>query len=210
MSKINDLPRPRGRPKTQSAQSHALIMGTVYALLQDKSVRDMTMEEVAHRAGVGKQTLYKWWPTKAALVMAMFSERIERYPEAVEGSSAEANLKQRLRRMITAFNGPLGKIIADLIAEGQSEPAVLKEFYEQHVQKRRAITIAALERGKAAGELTPDMNAEIVVDELFGAIYYRLLFRSAPLTDQYADELVAQAARGFRNDRSRHRNRAKR
>jgi AcrR family transcriptional regulator len=185
-------------------------MDTVYALLQHKSVRDMTMEEVAQRAGVGKQTLYKWWPTKAALVMSMFSERIDRYPEAVEGSSAEVDLKQRLRRMIAVFNGPLGKIIADLIAEGQSEPAVLKEFYEQHVQNRRAITIAALERGRAAGELKPEMNAEIVVDELFGAIYYRLLFRSAPLTDQYADELVAQAARGLRSDRNRHRNRAKR
>jgi len=172
-------------------------------------VRDMTMEEVAQRAGVGKQTLYKWWPTKAALVMSMFSERIERYPEVAEGSSAEANLKQRLRRMIAVFNGPLGKIIADLIAEGQSEPAVLKEFYEQHVQKRRAVTIATLERGKAAGELKPDINTEIVVDELFGAIYYRLLFRSAPLTNQYAHELVAQAVRGMRNDRSPHRNRAK-
>jgi AcrR family transcriptional regulator len=210
MSKINELPRPRGRPKTQSAQSHGLIMDTVYAVLQKKSVRDMTMEEVAKRAGVGKQTLYKWWPTKAALVMSMFSERIERYPEAVEGSSAEANLKQRLRRMITAFNGPLGKIIADLIAEGQSEPAVLKEFYEQHVQKRRAMTIAALELGKATGELAPDTNAEIVVDELFGAVYYRLLFRAAPFVEEYADELIAQAVRGLRNDRSQHRKPAKR
>ena len=76
--------------------------------------------------------------------MSMFSERIDRHPEAVAGSSAEVDLRQRLRRMIAVFNGPLGKIIADLIAEGQSEPAVLKEFYEQHVQNRRAITIAAV------------------------------------------------------------------
>ena len=184
-------------------------MESVYALLQEKSVRDMSMEEVAQRAGVGKQTLYKWWPTKAALVMSMFSERIERYPEAAEETSTEANLKQRLRRMVTAFNGPLGEIIADLIAEGQSEPLVLKEFYEQHVQKRRAMTIAALERGKASRELAADMNSEIVVDELFGAVYYRLLFRSAPLTDAYADELVAQVLRGMRNDRSQQRKRDK-
>jgi AcrR family transcriptional regulator len=209
MNRINDMPRRRGRPKTQSAQSHAVIMDAVYALLQEKSVRDMTIEEVAKRAGVGKQTLYKWWPTKAALVMSMFSERMERYPDAVEGSNAEANLRQRLRRLITAFNGPLGKIIADLIAEGQSEHAILKEFYEQHVRSRRADTIAALERGKASGELRPDANAEIVVDALFGAIYYRLLFRSAPLTDRYADELVDQAVRGLRNDLSPHSNRAK-
>ena len=86
-------------------------MLTVYALLQEKSVRYMTMEEVAKRARVGKQTLYKWWPTKAALVMSMFSERMERYPDAVEESNAEENLRQRLRRLIAAFNGPLGKIL---------------------------------------------------------------------------------------------------
>jgi AcrR family transcriptional regulator len=209
MNVINGLPKRRGRPKTQSAQSHAVIMDAVYAVLQEKSARDMTMEEVARRAGVGKQTLYKWWPTKAALVMSMFSERMERYPDAVEGSNAETNLKQHLRRFITAFNGPLGRIIADLIAEGQSEHAVLQEFYEQHVRSRRADTVAALELGKASGELRPDANAEIVVDALFGAIYYRLLFRSAPLTDQYADDLVDQAFRGLRNVRSTLRNRAK-
>jgi AcrR family transcriptional regulator len=209
MIKINNLLRKRGRPKTPIAQSHALIMDTVYALLQEKSARDMTMEEIAKRAGVGKQTLYKWWPTKAALVMSMFSERMARYPDAVEGLNVEANLKQRLRRLITAFNGPLGKIIADLIAEGQSEHAVLQEFYDQHVRKRRAETIAALEQGKLSGQLRPDANAEMVVDALFGAIYYRLLFRSGPLTPQYSDELVDQAVLGLKHDRGTNGDRAK-
>jgi AcrR family transcriptional regulator len=179
-----------------------MIMATVYGLLQEKSVRDMSMEEVAKRAGIGKQTLYKWWPTKASLVMSMFSERIGRYPDAEQASSAEANLKQRLMRMIKVFTGPLGKIVADLIAEGQSEPAVLQEFFERHVRPRRADTIAALEQGKASGELRSDANAEIAVDALFGAVYYRLLFRSDPLTDLYADELVDQAFRGLRNEQS--------
>lgn len=51
-------------------------MDAVYALLQERSVRDLTMEAVARRAGVGKPTLYKWWPSKAALVFAMFHERL--------------------------------------------------------------------------------------------------------------------------------------
>ena len=58
------------------AASHAAIMDTVYALLQEKSVGDLTMEEVANRAKVGKPTLYKWWPTKATLVLAMLCERM--------------------------------------------------------------------------------------------------------------------------------------
>ena len=60
----------------EAAESHAAILDAVYELLQERSVRDLTMEAVAKRAGVGKPTLYKWWPTKAALVLAMFRERI--------------------------------------------------------------------------------------------------------------------------------------
>jgi len=69
-------PPRRGRPPIEAAESHAAISDAVYELLQERSVRDLTMEAVAKRAGVGKPTLYKWWPTKAALVLAMFRERI--------------------------------------------------------------------------------------------------------------------------------------
>jgi AcrR family transcriptional regulator len=58
------------------AASHAVIMDAVYSLLEEKSVRDLTIEAVAKRAGVGKPTLYKWWPTKATLVLAMLCERM--------------------------------------------------------------------------------------------------------------------------------------
>jgi AcrR family transcriptional regulator len=198
MNTIKGIPRRRGRPQTGIAESHGAIMDVVYDVLQEKSARDMTMEEVARRAGVGKQTLYRWWPTKAALVMAMFSERFARVPESVAGPSAEQNLRHRLRRLIAAFNGPLGKIMADLIAEGQSEPAVLQEFYEQHVRSRRDDTIASVEQGKASGELRSDVNAELLLEALFGAIYYRLLFRAGPMTDDYVDALVDQVFRGSR------------
>jgi len=65
----------KGRPPSAMAASHAVIMDAVYALLAEKSVRDLTIEAVAKRAGVGKPTLYKW-PTKATLVLAMLCERM--------------------------------------------------------------------------------------------------------------------------------------
>ena len=57
--------------------SHAAIMDAVYELLKEKPARELTMEAVAKRANVGKPTLYKWWPSKAALIMAMFHERLD-------------------------------------------------------------------------------------------------------------------------------------
>src|SRR6202035_4583633 len=66
----------KGRPPSEMAASHDVIMDAVYALLQEKPVRDLTMESVAKQAKVGKPTLYKWWPTKATLVLAMLCERM--------------------------------------------------------------------------------------------------------------------------------------
>src|SRR6266487_5463606 len=143
----------KGRPPSDRAASHAAIMDAVYALLQEKSVRDLTIEEVAKRAKVGKPTLYKWWPTKAALVLAMLCERMAPNLEKPTGLSAEESLRFRVRRLIDAFNGPFGKIVAGLIAEGQSEPAILQEFFDGWVRPRRNATIADLQRSKNAGEL---------------------------------------------------------
>ena len=189
----------KGRPPSEMAASHAAIMDAVYALLQKKSVRDLTMEEVAKRAKVGKPTLYKWWPTKASLVLAMVCERMAPNLEKPTGLSAEESLRLRVRRLIDAFNGPFGKIVAGLIAEGQSEPAVLQEFFGRWVTPRRTATIADLQRGKDAGELRSETEPELLNDAIFGAIYYRLLLRSGPLTRRFGEELVQQVMRGHRS-----------
>src|ERR1700730_12414618 len=194
--KNSSHPGRKGRPPSEMAASHDAIMDAVYALLQKKSVRDLTMQEVAKRAKVGKPTLYKWWPSKATLVLAMLCERMAPKLEKPTVLIAEQSLRFRVRSLIDAFNGPFGKIVAGLIAEGQSEPAVLREFFDRWVSPRRNATIADLQRGKDAGELRSDAESELLNDAIFGAIYYRLLLRSGPLTERLGEELVEQVPRG--------------
>jgi AcrR family transcriptional regulator len=193
----------KGRPPSEKAVSHDAIMDAVHALLQKKSVRDLTMEEVAKRAKVGKPTLYKWWPTKATLVLAMLCERMAPNLEKPTVLTAEESLRFRVQRLIDAFNGSFGKIVAGLIAEGQSEPSVLEEFFDRWVSPRRNATIADLRRGKNAGELRSETEPELLNDAIFGAIYYRLLLRSGPLTRRFGEELVEQVIRGHRSGNSR-------
>src|ERR1700719_4016700 len=202
--KRDSLPAARkGRPPRQTAESHAAIMDAVYALLQKKSVRHLTMEEVAKRAKVGKPTLYKWWPTKATLVLAMLCERMAPNLEKPTVLTAEKSLRFRVRSLIDAFNGPFGKIVMGLIAEGQGEPAVLKEFFDRWVSPRRNATIADLQRGKDEGELRSETEPELLNDAIFGAIYYRMLLRSDPLTKRFGEELVEQVIRGHRSGSAR-------
>src|SRR6516164_9565029 len=163
--KKNVLPAARkGRPPSEMAASHAAIMDAVYALLREKSVRDLTMEEVARRARVGKPTLYKWWPTKATLVLAMLCERMAPNLEKPTGLTAAESLRFRVRRLIDAFNGPFGKIVTGLIAEGQSAPGILQEFFDRWVSPRRTATIADLQRGKNASELRSEAEPELLND----------------------------------------------
>jgi len=189
----------KGRPPSEMAASHAAIMDAVYKLLQVKSVRDLTMEEVAKLSRVGKPTLYKWWPTKATLVLAMLCERMAPNLEKPTALTAEASLRFRVRRLIDAFNGPFGKIVAGLIAESQSEPAIRQAFFDRWVGPRRAATIADLQRGKNAGELRLDTEPDLLNDAIFGAIYYRFLLGLGPFTRRFGEELVEHGIRGHRS-----------
>ncbi len=192
--------RSRGRPPGATAESHAQILDAVYELLQERSVRDLTIEAVAKRAGVGKPTIYKWWPTKADLVMAMFAERLDtgRPPTASTDGPAPVQeaIRSTVRLLVSRFNGLFGRVLAELIAEGQSDPAVLQTLNERHLRDRRAATVGAVKRAQSAGELPADLDPEVFVDAIFGPLYYRLLIRNAPLTESYGDALVDQA---FRN-----------
>jgi AcrR family transcriptional regulator len=173
-------------------------MDAVYELLKEKPARELTMEAVAKRANVGKPTLYKWWPSKAALIMAMFHERLDQPLEIPVTVTAEQAIRARMRRLIKVVNGLFGKVVGDLIAEGQSDPDILREFYEQHVSLRRASAVAEIERGKAAGEFSAATDAELLVDAIFAPVYYRLLLRFAPLTEKYGNDLIDQVLLGVR------------
>src|SRR5580693_5619702 len=124
--------RRKGRPPREMAASHAAIMDAVYALLQEKSVRDLTIEEVAKRAKVGKPTIYKWWTTKAALVMDMFAERVVHRFDVPKSLTAEESIRLQVGELIWLGNEFFGKVLSDIIAEGQSDPTVLEAYRDRY------------------------------------------------------------------------------
>jgi Tetracyclin repressor-like, C-terminal domain len=129
----------------------------------------------------------------------MLCERMAPNLEKPVGLTAEESLRLRVRRLIDAFNGPFGPIVAGLVAEGQSDPAIRQAFFDRWVSPRRTATIADLQRAKDGGELPGNTEPELLNDAIFGAIYYRLLLRSGPLTRRFGEELVDQVIRGHRS-----------
>jgi AcrR family transcriptional regulator len=199
VQKAISKPAHLGRPRSNAAVSHTAIMDAVYELLKEKPARDLTMDAVAKRAKVGKPTLYKWWPSKAALILTMFHERLDATLEAPKTGTAEKALRARMKHLIFECNGLFGKVMADLIAEGQGDASILKDLYEKHIRVRRASTTADIERGIASGELSADTDPELLMDAVFAPVYLRLLLRFEPLTEAYGNQLIDQALRGVRS-----------
>jgi AcrR family transcriptional regulator len=186
----------RGRPSSANAVSHDEILDAVEAILQEKSVRDLTIEEVARRAGVGKPTIYKWWSSKTSLVLDLFEERMVGTLAVPHAVTAEEAIRGQVTELIRLLNGFFGKVARELIAEGQSDPKVLQEYRDRYVSKRRAFTREMIERGKASGEIRSDVDADALIDRIYGPIYYRLLLQHQPLDTAFGNALVDDVLAG--------------
>ena len=177
-------------------------MLAVYELLKEMPASDLTMDTIAKRANVGKPTLYKWWPSKAAIILAMFHERFSAHFDSPKAPTAEKALRLRMKHLVAESNGLFGKVVADLLAEGQRDPAILQDLYENHIRLRRASAAADIERGIASGEFSPSTNPDLLMDAIFSPIYMKLLLHAAPLTEAYANQLLDQALLGVRPTKS--------
>ncbi|MCY1557129.1 hypothetical protein D9M68_939500 [compost metagenome] len=81
-------------------------------------------------------------------------------------------------------------MVAQIIAEGQSDPSILRAFRERFHYGRRAVIREALEDWKSTGEISSDTNIEILMDVIYGAVYMRLMIGHAPLNDEFASSHI--------------------
>ena len=103
-----------------------------------------------------------------------------------------------------------GKVVADLIPEGQGDPSILKELYESHIRPRRASTVADIDRGIASCEFVAGTDPELLLDAIVAPMYLRLLLRHPTLTEKYGKQLIDQALLGIRSPKWRPGQRSKR
>src|ERR1700755_3260712 len=185
----------RGRPR--SDRSRTAVLRVTSQLINEVGLRAMTTDEIARRSGVSKATIYKWWPNKYAVaVEAFLAEMMAQSPDPNTGSAHE-DFRSVLRGMMQVYSGPTGRVFAQLVGEGQSDPFVQSELREHLVAPRRELIRAIWDRGVARGQLRPDVDLEAAFDLLFGPLLYRLLIGHAPLDEAGVDAIVDAAMRGL-------------
>ncbi len=182
-----------GRPRSEEA--HQAILEATLELLTEVGFSALTVEGVAQRAGVGKATIYRRWPSKLPLVVEAFG-RLPSF-EDVDTGSLEGDLKTMLRRYLEAFLAtPLATVYPSLAAERAHNPD-LSELLDPILRSRRQPLSQAFERARARGELRPGADLDMAADLVVGPIAVRLFFRGMKIHPDMVDPMVDLALRGL-------------
>ncbi len=194
---VGTQPKRRGRPRSEKA--HTAILGAASELLLEHGLETVSMDEVAERAGVSKATIYRWWPSKETLALdALYHEWDTARLEPPDTGSLRADLLALLQPWIRRIRArPYGRVVAELVAEAQTDPEFASIYHARFVTPRREPARALLQRAIDRGELPPESDVELALDLVYGPLYHRLLHGHAPLNDRFVKDVVGTVLAGL-------------
>ena len=180
--------RPGGRPR--SATAHRAILDAARAELMEEGFTRFRLEHVAARAGVGKATIYRRWPSKEALAGELLAELAAPHIAVVDSGDTRAELASCTDNALRAIRDtPFGPVVRALLSQIAINPRLGDPFRATVVRARRTEIARVVQRGIARGDLRPDADLEIATELLVGPIYFRLVFGG-----ELDDSLVVQVA----------------
>jgi AcrR family transcriptional regulator len=165
-------------------------------LLEENGLAGLSIEAIAARAGVSKVTIYKWWPSRGSVAIDAFFHRHRQTMVFPDTGDVREDLTAQMLTLVRAFRGRPGEIMAELIGQAQSDPALAETLRTNWLQPRRDASRAVIQRGIERGELRADVSVPVVTDELYGPVYFRLIVRHEPLSDDFCFELVRNTLDG--------------
>src|SRR4030095_727284 len=175
------------------------ILNAPRPLREDGGLPAVTMEGVAARAKVGKPTVYRHFGNRHELSMAALMQISGGEVQSAPDSNPLRALKQQLFGIAALFESPTGRFVTSVLASGYGETEISKAFRSHFVQARRDYGRALLERAVDHGEIRPETDLEATVDQLYGAIFYRMLMGHGSVTRQFIATLFDQVMFGLRS-----------
>ena len=180
---------PRGRPRSQEAD--LAILTAAVDLLAERGLAAMSIEEVAARAGVGKTTIYRRWPSKGLLALDAFVASFREEQPLPDTGTLRGDLLSALHAWVRAVTQTaMGPMLTGLIAEAQHDPELRGAWRDRVLEPLRTQHRIMLDRAIARGEIAPSVDRDVVLDLFFGAAEHRLLLGHLPITDEFIAEVV--------------------
>jgi len=191
-------------PQRRSARSQAAILKAAYELCQQQGYARLTIEGIAARAGVGKQTIYRWWPSKGAVLLDVFVDKIVTRLDAAGTGRPLDDLRRRVH--VTAevlADKTIGPHIAGLVGDAQGDPVLANDLHERLVAPARAQHRELIRAAQDRGELRADIDVDLMADAVFAPLWFRLLVTKAELSPKFADDITGTVLSGGADDQVR-------
>jgi len=185
----DNAPR-RGRPR--SVETSNAILESAYTLMATTGLAATTIDAVARHSNVSKMTIYKWWPSREALLIDAFLHHAAQMlplPAASTGT-AVARARRHAAAYAEALQGEFGKVQLAVISECIARTGSAELFYARYLQFRRDALVEMIAAGQRDGSILAEAQPEDLYDAIYGSLFYRYVFGIAPITPGYARNLV--------------------
>jgi AcrR family transcriptional regulator len=187
--------RGRGRPRDEAARRR--ILTAALDLMDETAFVQVTADAIAERAGTSKATIYRWWPNKAAVVIEAFREAIAPELPLRDTGSLREDLTTQVRNFARVLSGRGGRMLRSFVVAAGSDPDVAAAFRSIWSDPRRIEAKEMLRKKQATGQLRKDADLDLVLDSLYGPLYYRFLVKNDPPSQKYAEALAALVMQGL-------------
>jgi AcrR family transcriptional regulator len=184
-------PRHHGNRHGRSEEARIAVLEAADDLLAERGFAGVTIEGIAARAGVAKQTIYRWWDSKTAILFDALSQDAEEYFTTADTGDLRSDLRVRLRE-VAAFltTTDAGAVARALAGQAQHDPAVAARFAAEFTARQRALDRELFLRARARGDLPPDTDIDLAIDQLTGPVYYRVLITGQAVPPAFTDAVV--------------------
>jgi AcrR family transcriptional regulator len=190
--------RPRGRGRPRRASASAEILDATLELLAERGFKATTIDAIAARAGVGRNTIYRRWSSKEELIADALQKLVVDI-DLHDGEDVHALLLDRIRDFVRVFGDPLyGRILPAVLGELQTNPVFARLYAERVVQPRYEALVGILRRAAERGALRHDADVGQIADLLAAPPFVRVLrVGLPPITEHYAEDLLETIWRGI-------------
>jgi AcrR family transcriptional regulator len=182
----------KGRaPHRRNEQARLAVLHAADDLLAERGFAGVTIEGIAARAGVAKQTIYRWWPSKVDVLLDTLIDDSRENLAVPDTGSAVEDTRRYLRALARFIAQPAGQVLLALIGEAQHDADMARVFRERYLDPQREAERVMLARGVASGELPAGLDVDQALDMLRGPLFYRAMVSGGPISPAFTDQLVA-------------------
>ena len=195
------LPVYRGRPRDSNLNKE--ITKVLWKLLENKSLAELTINEIALKAKTTRPAIYRRWSSIEEICIDAFLAEVEQKVPTPTSNHPPDALREYILSLIKFLSGQVGKVIAEILGRAQVSPELMRKFHDGFLKPRRNHARQIIRRGQKSNHFRSDIDFDLLIDLYAGPIYFRAFAQHAPLNDKFAQELADTVLVAIKKEKSK-------